>query len=582
MANTEDNQERQPDVADYGRLAQSAASGDLKNRFQNFAQGFDNKASSVATDTAQQAGKEAAKDVAKEAGKEAGKEAAKQTATKAAASAATASGVGAPAGAAIEVASAVKRGIDNFSEDTFGTSVQFKDILLFLVGFFVLVLVLGAGSVHGNIGSTSEKYSEDQTNETFVNKNTKGFRFIQKLIQKRYIDELSDGEGVGEWDAQYPLKESLDKNLAIINKAFDTAYKIAEEEEIVEIILERDYDYALTMESFYGNGNPFEDVNYAEFISLISQKDTYNIENVKYSVYKKLLKANKKNENLRYLYKMKVEDDYATVRFYNDDSGQEIRLAAGASPPTKEDGTSYEVEEKEVLYGKVTLRHYDLKSLYEMLELEPNEKNAHWEANNIDILDCQEKYIRFFARDYNLGPEERTVWNWGFDREKISLSLEDYEELIGKYKDLLESGELDGDAEQRLQTLLQFAFSKLGTKYSQAYRNQDGYYDCSSFVSSCFQQIGIEFGSYSPTAAEMCRYCEGSGYQVSSGYRDSLKPGDILFYSSRSNGRYKNVTHVALYIGNGKIIDASSSKGQVVYRNIWGKNQIVSVCRPLR
>lgn len=582
MGNTEDNQEQQSDSTNYAGIAKFAMSDDLKNRFQDFSQNISKNASSAVADSVSDAGKEAAKEAAKKAGEEAGKEAAKQTAANTVAGAATASGVGAPAGAAIEGASLVKKGIDSFSEDTVGTSIGFKDILLFIVGFFVLVLLLGAGSVHGNIGATSEKYSEDQTNETSVNKNTKGFRFIQKLIQKKYIDELSDGEGIGEWDAQYPLAESLDKNVNLINKAFDMAYKIAEEDEIVEIILERDYDYELTMESFYSNGNPFDNINYAELISIISQKDTYNIENVKYSAYKKLLKAKKSNENLRYLYKMKVEDAYATIRFYNDDSGKEVRLAAGANPPSKEDGTTYEVNEKEVLYGKVTLRHYDLKSLYEMLELEANEKNAHWNANNIDILDCQEKYIRYFARDYNLGPEERTVWDWGFDREKVSLSLEDYEELIGKYKDLLDSGELDADETARLNALLQFAFTKLGTKYSQSYRNQDGYYDCSSFVAACYRQIGIDFGSYSPTAAEMCRYCEGSGYQISGGYSNNLKPGDIIFYSSSANGRYKNITHVALYVGNGKIIDASSSKGQVVYRNIWGKNQIVSVCRPLR
>lgn len=580
MGYTDDeNRDNQPSpIADTaGRIA----ADQINDRLQDFSKSIsDASAKEAGKKAAEEAGKKAAGDTAKEiageVAKKAGKEAAKQGATHAAAAAASATGVGAPAGAAIEAASAVKRKMDQYGEEVLGTSVGLKDILIIIGVFFLVAIFLGTATVHGNVGSTSEKYSEDQTNETSVNKNLKGFRFIVEMIKKKFID--TDME-VGEWDPEYPLKESLDKNMEILNDAFDTAYKIAEEEDIPEIIMEHDYDYDLTMESFYSNGDPFESVNYAEFLSIISQKDTYNIENVTYSKYKKLLKPVKTNDNLRYLYCMKVKDDYATVRYYNDSSGAEIRLHEGQAPPTKADGSSYTVNEKEVLYGKVTLRHYDLKSLYEMLELEPNEKNAHWNANNIDMLDYQEKHIRFYGRDYDLGPEERTIWDWGFNEDK-SPSQQDYENV--DLDELIENEDLDDDLADKLRRLLEFAFSKLGTKYSQEKRNQEGYYDCSSFIAACFRAIGIQFGSYSPTAAEICRYCENAGYKVADGYTSDLRPGDVIFYSSGYNGRYKNVTHVALYVGNGMIIDASFSKGQVVYRPLWGANQIVSVCRPLR
>lgn len=510
-----------------------------------------------------------------EAAKKAARDAGEKGASNSASTAVASTGAGIPASGAIRAAGSAKRGLDNFTEETVGESVHLKDIFIFIAGFFVVVLMLGAGGVHGNIGSTSEKYSEDQLNETSVTKNLKGFKFIFKAIQKKFVD---DGESVGEWDSQYPLKESLDKNMVIIRNAFDMAYKIAEEDEIPYIILQNKYDYALTMESFYSNGNPFDNANYAEFLSLISQKDKYNIENVKYTAFKKLMKASKNNENLKYLYCMKVEDAYATVRYYNNALGSEVRLAQGKSPPARSDGTSYEVHEKEVLYGQVTLRHYDLKSIYEMLDLEPNEKNKHWNANNIDMLDFQEMYIRFYARDYDLGSQERSPWTWGFDRENDDfMSLSDYEDFMNQMTQFE-----DGTYDERLDALMQYAMSKLGTKYSQAKRNSDGYFDCSSFVAACYRQLGIQFGSYSPTAAEICRYCENSGTQVSGGFSNNLSPGDVIFYSSGSNGRYKNVTHVALYVGNGMITDASSSKGQVVYRKIWGTNQIVSVCRPLQ
>ena len=46
------------------------------------------------------------------------------------------------------------------------------------------------------------------------------------------------------------------------------------------------------------------------------------------------------------------------------------------------------------------------------------------------------------------------------------------------------------------------------------------------------------------------------------------------------NGRYKNVSHVAIYAGNGMVIDASSSKGCVVYRALYSEDQIILCARP--
>ena len=37
---------------------------------------------------------------------------------------------------------------------------------------------------------------------------------------------------------------------------------------------------------------------------------------------------------------------------------------------------------------------------------------------------------------------------------------------------------------------------------------------------------------------------------------DELQPGDLIFYSFTSNGRYKNFSHVVVYVGNGKVVEA--------------------------
>ena len=45
---------------------------------------------------------------------------------------------------------------------------------------------------------------------------------------------------------------------------------------------------------------------------------------------------------------------------------------------------------------------------------------------------------------------------------------------------------------------------------------------------------------------------------------DAIQPGDLIFWGAGGS------SHVALYVGGGMIIDASSSKNAVVERPIWG------------
>ena len=44
----------------------------------------------------------------------------------------------------------------------------------------------------------------------------------------------------------------------------------------------------------------------------------------------------------------------------------------------------------------------------------------------------------------------------------------------------------------------------------------------------------------------------------------SAQPGDLIFWGSGGG------SHVALYVGGGTIIDASSSQNAVMERGIWG------------
>ena len=124
--------------------------------------------------------------------------------------------------------------------------------------------------------------------------------------------------------------------------------------------------------------------------------------------------------------------------------------------------------------------------------------------------------------------------------------------------------------------LVRELFSKLGCAYDQSRRYAEGVYDCSSLVARCLKAIGYDLG-YAPTAAEECRIFEEWGTRVPP---TNLQPGDVLFFSSKNNGRYKNITHVGVYVGDGKMIDARGKDYGVVCRDA-PINDAISICRPL-
>lgn len=123
-----------------------------------------------------------------------------------------------------------------------------------------------------------------------------------------------------------------------------------------------------------------------------------------------------------------------------------------------------------------------------------------------------------------------------------------------------------------------FALTKLGTPYSQEHRNEEGYFDCSSFTYWVYSQLGISLQyNGANTAAAQGRYIVENNLAVS---YDDLAPGDLVFYSFGVNNRYMNIGHVGIYAGDGYIVDASSSKKKVVYRPIYSTGRIVLCGRP--
>lgn len=74
--------------------------------------------------------------------------------------------------------------------------------------------------------------------------------------------------------------------------------------------------------------------------------------------------------------------------------------------------------------------------------------------------------------------------------------------------------------------------------------------DCSGFVMSVFAQFG-----YSLPRVAADQYNQSAKKSV-----EDLEPGDLIFYGS-------GISHVALYIGNGQIIHASTSASGIKISN---------------
>ncbi len=87
--------------------------------------------------------------------------------------------------------------------------------------------------------------------------------------------------------------------------------------------------------------------------------------------------------------------------------------------------------------------------------------------------------------------------------------------------------------------------------------------DCSGFVLSVYKNYGFKLPHYSRSQADC-------GTSIS--YKDA-QPGDLLFYgSSRST-----ISHVAIYIGDGKIVHANDEKTGIIISNAYYRTPVAAV-----
>lgn len=94
----------------------------------------------------------------------------------------------------------------------------------------------------------------------------------------------------------------------------------------------------------------------------------------------------------------------------------------------------------------------------------------------------------------------------------------------------------------------------LGVRYKKAGQSEKGF-DCSGFVKTVYDEIfGIDLPHQSSQQARAPEFVDVS--------RDSLKTGDLVFFST--TGKRKAITHVGVYLTDGKFIHSARTKGVIV------------------
>lgn len=132
--------------------------------------------------------------------------------------------------------------------------------------------------------------------------------------------------------------------------------------------------------------------------------------------------------------------------------------------------------------------------------------------------------------------------------------------------------------EGKQKQVCRFALSKVGYPYSQPLRDSGTAYDCSSLAHWAWMAAGVDitYNGYTNATNEAKGLYE-AGRAVS---YSEIQPGDLIFYSWGPSGGFMNIDHVAIYIGNGKSVEAANSRVGVIYGTVYHTDCIVMVGRP--
>lgn len=207
-------------------------------------------------------------------------------------------------------------------------------------------------------------------------------------------------------------------------------------------------------------------------------------------------------------------------------------------------------EKKKILYVNVTLKTYhQMETEYGMSDDEISMLNSLMSPENLS----------------SLGITSGSTGTQTGGNKKSLLTQNEINEILNKITD------------EKAKTSVSFALSKVGYPYSQPLRNSGTHFDCSSLAYYAWNSAGISvMTDGSNTAASEAKWCSDNDCTVK---EENLKPGDLIFYSYSNNGRYKNISHVGIYVGDGKMVEAVDEATGVVMQD-YHNGGLVMIGRP--
>ena len=134
----------------------------------------------------------------------------------------------------------------------------------------------------------------------------------------------------------------------------------------------------------------------------------------------------------------------------------------------------------------------------------------------------------------------------------------------------MDETEVDPDEEESIGSrVVDQALTKLGCPYVYGKKGSEEF-DCSGLVYWAISQEDPALGERMYTnAAGQAKYCYDRGLLVE---KSELQPGDLVFWvykKCKGCHRWKEIHHVGIYAGDGKVIEAAGDKECVVIRKLW-------------
>lgn len=353
------------------------------------------------------------------------------------------------------------------------------------------------------------------------------------------------------------VKINIEKISKLLEEAIETSYSKAEKY-VKQECIKNGYDYHLTMESFYIQENPYENIDYLDiitaylvakqYVQTLEIKDFYSlpfvnvrIEEASMTEYelKKLQTYEEVEEGIYRKAKTIYIDTPKTVDVYEELGDGKYRIVKGK----QEKVNPSKVKTK---YGEVIITGLTAEDIFFIYGL----------ANNQEM---QKEYEKKCVQI------EHIINSQGL-KESMLLNL-NHINITPKMKAYIETLLANEEVSELRRHVISVASSLIGRVPYQwgGKASKPGYdtkwwsigedkkqngLDCSGFVQWCYITAGYDKNTYDKLLST-----SGMLDALEPIMNDELVPGDLGFLH---NGKSESINHVGIYVGDGKWIHCSS------------------------